>query len=266
MQHPHYTASIAAVSERLREAALSRRPIPPIRDALPERTLQCAYEIQEFTTRHSLENGRRLTGRKIGLTSRAIQQQLRMDTPDFGMLFADMEVAHGGTVEPGRLIAPKVEAEMAFVLARPIERPDATLHEVLDSVAWVWPALEIVDSRIADWDLSILDTVADNASAGLYVLGSSPRRPADVDFRLAGMVLERNGAPESCGAAAACLGSPLNALQWLARVLAQGSRPLAAGDLILTGALGPMLTARPGDYFDARIDGLGSVSVRFAKG
>jgi 2-keto-4-pentenoate hydratase len=263
LQHAATSPASGAVAASLRAAALSAQPIAPVRDTLPERTLSCAYEVQQLNIRHSIGQGRRLSGRKIGLTSRAVQKQLGVDTPDFGMLFADMEIPHGGRIEANRLIAPKVEAEMAFVLGRPLERPDVTLDEVLESVAWVFPALEICDSRIERWDISILDTVADNASAGLYVLGAGAKRSADVDFRLAGMRMERNGEGESFGAAAACLGSPLNALRWLARVMARSDWPLRAGDVVLSGALGPMVSAYPGDHFRARIDGLGEVAVQF---
>lgn len=263
LQHAETSPHLAAVAASLRAAVLTAQPIAPVREILPERTLSCAYEIQKLNTRHSLGQGRRLSGRKIGLTSRAVQKQLGVDTPDFGMLFADMEIPHDGRIEANRLIAPKVEAEIAFVIGRPIVRTDVTLDEVLEAVAWVWPALEICDSRIESWDISILDTVADNASAGLYVLGAGAKRPADVDFRLAGMRLERNGEAESFGAAAACLGSPLNALRWLARVMAGSDWPLLAGDVVLSGALGPMVAAHPGDHFKARIDGLGEVAVQF---
>ena len=255
----------ADLASLLAGAARTRQPIEPIAGQLPERTVADAYQVQEAGTAAALVEGRRLVGRKIGLTSLSVQKQLGVDQPDYGMLFADMEVAEDDVVPPGALIQPKVELEMAFILRSGLDHKDATMPEVLAAIDWVVPALELVDSRIADWKISLFDTIADNASSGLYVLGSAARRVNEVDLRLAGGVLEKNGEPLSFGAGAACLGNPLNAVRWLARVMAKAGRPLQAGDVVLSGALGPMVPAAPGDVFEGRVGGLGRVGVSFGR-
>ena len=194
-----------------------------------------------------------------------MQTQLGVDQPDFGHLFSDMAVLDGDTVPPGRLLQPKVEAEVAFVLSRAPDAARLTSAELIDCVAYALPAIEIVDSRIANWDIRIVDTVADNASSGLFVLGTAPVPLADIDLRLCGMVLEVNGEPVSFGAGAACLGNPLHALGWLAAKMSAVGRPLGRGDIVLAGALGPMAPVAPGDFVEARIEGLGAARVRFGK-
>jgi 2-keto-4-pentenoate hydratase len=258
--------TVTKLAERLRAAYSGAEPVPPIRDELPAGDVEVAYQVQEVNTEHWLAAGRRLVGRKIGLTSPAVQRQLGVDQPDFGMLFADMAVDSGAEVAAGGLLQPRVEAEVAFVLGRDLDAEEPTMAELLRAVDYALPAIEIVDSRIAGWDIGIVDTVADNASSGQFVLGTTPRRLDDpgLDLRLAGMVLERHGEPLSFGAGAACLGHPLHALRWLAATMVRASRPLTAGDVVLSGALGPMLPARAGDRFQARISGLGAVAVGFA--
>jgi 2-keto-4-pentenoate hydratase len=194
-----------------------------------------------------------------------VQKQLGVDQPDYGMLFDDMAVPDGWEVAAGRLIQPKVEAEVAFVLGRDLSEERITVADVLRAVDFALPAIEIVDSRIADWKIGIFDTVADNASSGLYVLGGMPKKLDGLDLRLCGMVMESAGEPVSVGAGAACLGHPLSAVLWLAKTTAKAGRPLLAGDTILSGALGPMVAAKGGDVFEARIEGLGSVRAAFAK-
>jgi 2-keto-4-pentenoate hydratase len=246
-------------------AAYVGKPIPPLRDALTGMTAEDAYAVQEANTQFWLGQGRNAVGAKIGLTAKAVQKQLGVDQPDFGILFADMAVADGETVAPGRLLQPKVEAEVAFVLAR-TPNPDAlTTAELIGCIDYALPAIEIVDSRIANWDIKFVDTVADNASSGLFVLGTRPVRLDALDLRLCGMVLEKNGDPTSFGAGAACLGNPLHALGWLAGKMAEVGRPLQAGDVILSGALGPMVPVAPGDSVEARIEGLGTVRVGFGR-
>lgn len=254
-----------SIAAKLRDCYASGRAMAPIREALPEASIEDAYAIQAANTAHWEKEGRTIVGAKIGLTAKTVQAQLGVDQPDFGHLFADMAVPDGETVAPGRLLQPKVEAEVAFVMARTPDVDRLTSAELIDCVAYALPAIEIVDSRIADWNIRIVDTVADNASSGLFVLGTKPVPLADLDLRLCGMVLEKNGEPSSFGAGAACLGNPLHALGWLAAKMAEVGRPLQKGDVILSGALGPMVAVSPGDSVEARISGLGSVRVSFGK-
>lgn len=249
----------------IRQAYDQGLPITPIRDALPGAGIEDGYAVQAINTAYWEEQGRTIVGAKIGLTAKAVQAQLGVDQPDFGQLFADMAVSDGDTVAAGRLLQPKVEAEIAFVMARTPDAKRLTTAELISSVAYALPAIEIVDSRIADWNIGIVDTVADNASSGLFVLGAKPVALADVDLRLCGMVLEKNGEPVSFGAGVACLGHPLHGLGWLAGKMASLGRPLQAGDIVLSGALGPMVSVAPGDRVEARIGGLGAVRVTFGR-
>ncbi len=258
------SALVETLACRLREAQSTRAPIAPIRDELAALGVAGAYAVQLANTRHGLRHGRRLAGRKIGLTARSVQAQLGVDQPDYGMLFADMALCDGDDVAPNAVLQPKVEAEVAFMMGRDVVHADATPAEVMAAVEFALPAIEIVGSRIEAWNIKLLDTVADNASSGLYVVGNEPRRLQGLDLRLCGMVMARAGAEVSAGNGAACLGHPLNAVVWLARKMAEVGQPLRAGDLVMSGALGPMVSARPGDRFEARIEGLGSVRVGFA--
>lgn len=262
---PPGKAQLAAFAQRLYEAYTSGVPIGPLRDELGDAPIETAYAIQEVNTNRWLDEGLRLVGRKIGLTAKSVQRQLGVAQPDYGMLFDRMAVLSGDDIAAARLMQAKVEAEIAFVLERDLTAERLTMADIIGAVAYALPALEIVDSRIAKWNIKILDTVADNASSGLFVLGERPVRLADFDARLCGMTLYKNGESVSFGAGAAALGHPLNALLWLAEKMAAVGRPLGAGDVVLSGALGPMIAAQPGDRFEARINGLGAAAVNFAK-
>lgn len=253
----------AAAAALLKAAHASGEAIAPLRDRLAATDADAAYAIQELNTRAWLAEGRRLVGRKIGLTSLAVQAQLGVDQPDFGMLFADMAVGDGEPVPAGRLIQPKVEAEVALVLGRDLTHERHTYADLLRATEYALPAIEIVDSRIAGWNIRFADTVADNASSGLFVLGGRPVRLADVDLTACAMQMRRGDAVVSRGNGRACLGSPLNAAVWLADTMARRGRPLLAGDIVLTGALGPMVAVQSGDRFDVSIEGLGGVSAVF---
>ena len=255
--------NIQVAADRLFGAATSGLACQPVRDLFGNLSLHTAYAIQDINTRRALSAGRRQVGYKIGLTAKAVQKQLGVDQPDFGVLFADMAVPDGEPVEVTRLIAPRAEVEIAFVLSRDLDNADLTAAELMSGIAYAVPAIEIVDSRVADWKISILDTIADNASSGLFVLGGEPRKLQDIDMRLCGMVMTRGGEPISVGAGAACLGNPLNAVLWLAQKMAGLGRPMKAGDVILSGALGPMVAAKPGDVMIGRVEGLGSVRAVF---
>lgn len=251
---------IIEAADRLSDATLTGAPCDPVRDLIGL-DLKAAYEVQFLNTRRAVEGGRRLVGRKIGLTSRAVQQQLGVDQPDFGVLFADMEYGDGEEVPFARLLQPKAEAEVAFVLKSDLAAPDVTPTEVWRAIDYVAPAIEIVGSRVKNWDIRISDTIADNASSGVYVVGGPIRRLDDMDLAGVGMVLERNAVAASFGGGAACLGNPLTAVLWLARTCARLGTPLTAGDVVLSGALGTMVPVAPGDVLEARIAGLGSVKV-----
>jgi len=257
------TRDIEAAADSLRNAVGSGKAIAPLRETFPGFGPQEAYAVQEINTQRKLQGGGRLVGRKIGLTAKAVQKQLGVDQPDYGMLFADMAVADGEPVAWSRLMQPKVEAEVALVMAHDLPEPGISMAQMLRGVAFALPAIEIVGSRIAEWNIRFVDTVADNASSGLFVLGNTPVRLDGLDLRLAGMVMERKGEQVSLGAGAACLGHPLNAALWLANKMAELGRGLRAGDVVLTGALGPMVPVNPGDVFEARIQGLGSVRAVF---
>ena len=255
--------SVFKVADLLANAEAECKQISPIVSQLGAGNVEAAYQVQAELTRRGVAAGRRLVGRKVGLTSLAVQQQLGVSEPDFGALFADMEIEHLGSVSTERLIQPRIEAEVALVLDRDLDHPDTTVAELTRAIAFVAPALEIVDSRITDWKISIVDTIADNGSSARYVLGDTFRRITDVDLATCGMAMTRNGDVVSLGAGAACLGHPLKAALWLVRKLAAAGAPLRAGDVVLTGALGPMVSATKGETYEARILGLGSVQVRF---
>jgi 2-keto-4-pentenoate hydratase len=248
-----------ALARRLREAYRGGT-VPPLRDALDPSDGARAYRIQEINTRFWESEGRRLVGRKIGLTAKAVQAQLGVDQPDYGALFADMAVPNGGELAPARVLQPKAEAEIALVLKADLYGPDVTPETVRAATSHAVAAIEIVDSRIADWKITFADTVADNGSSGFYVLGNEPRPLEGLDLFTCGMAILVNGAIVSVGAGAACLGHPLNAAAWLARTV-----PLQAGDVVLTGALGPMVALSRGDKVTAHIGGLGSVSFTLGR-
>ncbi len=245
----------------LRDAARTGEFIPPLHQTYPDLTADHAYAIQQINVRGRLAESRRVVGCKIGLTAKAVQAQLGVDQPDFGMLLDDMGYGDGETVPYAMLQQPKIEAEIAFVLGRDLPDPRPSHAEVMSAIAYALPALEIVGSRIANWAIRFVDTVADNASSSAFVLGTSPRKLSEFDVRLCGMVMNRRGEPVSTGAGAACLGNPINAVAWLAHTMASRGQPLRAGQVILSGALGPMVPIQPGDVVDAHIHGLGRVKV-----
>lgn len=255
---------ITELATRLRIATETGRGCQPLRNDLPTLDLDAAYAVQETNTQYWLEGGRRLVGRKIGLTSKTVQTQLGVDQPDFGMLFADMAIPDGEEIAASAVMQPKIEGEVAFVLDQGLTVENPTIAEVTKAIGYATAAIEVVGSRIANWDISIVDTIADNASSGLFVLGNERHTLADFDSRLCGMVVENRGEPLSVGAGAACLGNPLNAVIWLAREMVERGRPLSAGDIIMSGALGPMVPVTPGEVYEVRISGLGSVRAAFA--
>lgn len=262
--HSSPAQSHAQAAQRLREAYARKEACAPVRDLMPASAVEAAYDVQEINTELWIAQGRRLVGRKIGLTSHAVQKQLGVDQPDFGMLFADMAACDGEPIAPGAVLQPKAEAEIAFVLGRDLRQDQATVADVIRAIDYAVVAIEVVGSRIANWDIRLVDTIADNASSGMFVLGNTPFALDRLDLRDCTMQMTRDGETVSTGVGHACLGHPLNAALWLVRKMMEVGRPLYAGDIVLSGALGPMVAARPGDVFDARVTGMGSVRAAFA--
>ena len=252
------------LARRLRDA-YARGAVPPLRDGLDPVDADGAYAVQTINTRFWEAQGRRIVGRKAGLTAKAVQVQLGVDQPDFGALFDDMAITDGGTLDPARALQPKAEAEIAFVLGADLPDAGTTPDRVAAAVESVHAAIEIVDSRIADWKISFADTVADNGSSAFFVLARDGKPLAGLDLYSAGMVMEIDGAIVSLGAGAAALGNPLNAAAWLARTLAARGEPLKAGDILLAGALGPMVALQSGNHVRAIVGGIGTVSFTYAK-
>lgn len=259
-QNEHSRLTEAALA--LRKARESRQSVPPISQTFGIATLAEAYEVAAINSKTRVECGARVIGKKVGLTSKAVQQQLGVDQPDFGLLFDDMEYLNGQDIPASHLMQPKVEAEVAFIMGRDLQGEVPSWSEFLLSVTHALPALEVVDSAITDWKISLVDTVADNASCGVYVLGDQPVSIGGLFLGQLGMSLSKNGAVVSVGAGAACLAHPLRAAYWLAKTMAERGEPLRAGEIILSGALGPMVPLVAGDLVSADIGALGTVSCR----
>lgn len=255
--------SIIEAAKRLREASQSGIVCAPVRELIGSTDLTKAYAVQEINTKERIETGARPVGSKIGLTSPAVQRQLGVDQPDFGLLWNDTEVANGGSISVKEILQPKAEAEIAFVLGQDLTGKRLTTIDVIAAIDYALASIEIVGSRIKDWDIHITDTIADNASASHWVIGHKPVPLSQLDLINGRMVMKKNGEIVSEGVGKNCLGSPINATLWLARQMVRFGKPLRAGDLILTGALGPMVAIEAGDHFSAEIDGLGVVEVGF---
>ena len=258
-------SAIEKAALRLRKANETGKPCDPIRDLVGVDNLDAAYAAQEINTRYWVDQGRRLVGRKIGLTSKAIQDQLGVHQPDYGMLFADMAVSDSEEVPVTNVMQPRVEGEVAFIMGERLDDPRLTIVDIINAVDYALPAIEILGCRVANWNIKIADTIADNASSGLFVLGTQPVDISDINLRECGMVMERRGEQICVGAGVACLGNPLNAALWLARKMAEIGRPLEEGDIIMSGSLGPMMPVDHGDVIEVDISNLGSVRAVFAK-
>ncbi|WP_374618233.1 2-keto-4-pentenoate hydratase [Pandoraea sp.] len=255
---------IQALAARLREAEATRQSVAPIRGEIALDDMASAYAVQQTNVDARLANGERIVGRKIGLTSLAVQKQLGVDQPDFGALFAGMACGDAQPMPLSQFIQPKVEAEVALVLEHDLTHGKHTFADIIRATAYAVAAVEVVDSRIEQWNIRFVDTVADNASSARFVLGSRPVRLSALDVSACAMTLSRDGEVLSRGNGAACLGNPLNAAVWLADRMVQLGTPLRAGDIVLTGALGPMVPVTEAGTFVAQIEGLGDVRATFA--
>lgn len=254
---------IELIARELETARLESRALEPVSGRYPAMTIEDAYKVQQVQAATRVAGGARIVGKKIGLTSRVVQNMLGVHQPDFGYLFSDMIIPSGDRVASEMLIQPKIEGEIAFVLKQDLRGPGLSNADVLQATAGVMTCFEIVDSRVADWKIGIVDTVADNASSALFVLGDRLVDPATVDLALCGMVMEKNGEVVVTGAGAAALDSPVNAVTWLANQLGELGVPLLAGEVILSGALGAMVTVSKGDHFRVEIGGIGTCAVHF---
>jgi 2-oxopent-4-enoate/cis-2-oxohex-4-enoate hydratase len=255
--------TINRYGDELYRALVERTAVEPLTNRESDISIDDAYQIQLRMIAHRLKAGERVVGKKIGVTSKAVMDMLGVDQPDFGHLLSGMVFNEGEAVDTAKLIAPRGEAEVAFMLARDLEGPGVTAADVLRATDCVMPCFEIVDSRIRDWKIKIQDTVADNASCGVFMLGGTRKSPRQLDLALAGMVLEKNGEIVSTSAGAAVQGSPVNAVAWLANTLGRLGIGLKAGDVILSGSQSPLVPVKAGDTLHCSVGGLGSTSVRF---
>ena len=255
--------TIQHYGDELYQALQNRQAVAPLTDREPGITIDDAYQIQLRMIQRRLDAGEHVVGKKIGVTSKVVMDMLKVNQPDFGHLLSGMVFNEGDPLSMGQFIAPKAEAEVAFVLSRDLSGPGVTAADVLRATDCVMPCFEIVDSRIQDWKIKIQDTVADNASCGVLTLGGVRKSPRQLDLALAGMVLEKNGEVISTSAGASVQGSPVNAVAWLANTLGRLGISLKAGDVILSGSQSPLVPVVAGDSLYCHVGGLGSTSVRF---
>lgn len=250
-----------ALGAELHRALRERRTVPPLKGRIPGITIEDAYRISEVMLQHRLAEGERVIGRKIGVTSPAVQDFLGVHQPDFGTLTDAMVYTREMPIST-TLIQPKAEGEIAFTLCRDLVGPGVTPDDVLEATEWVHPCFEVVDSRIEDWKIGIEDTIADNASSGLFVLGDGIS-PVGIDFESCHMVVTKNGAFLSEGHGRAALGSPLICVAWLANTLGGFGVRLRAGEIILSGSLVPLEPVVAGDHMHVAIEGIGETEVQF---
>ena len=256
-------SKIEKYGDELYEARVNRKAVAPLTDREADITIEDAYQIQQRMIQRRLDAGETIIGKKIGVTSKVVMDMLKVDQPDFGMMTSGMVFNEGESIDTSTMIAPRAEAEVAFVLKSDLMGPGVTAADVLRATDFVVPCFEIVDSRIQDWKIKIQDTVADNASCGVLTLGGRRKSPRDIDLALAGMVLEKNGEVISTSTGAAVQGSPVNAVAWLANTLGRLGIGLKAGEVILSGSQSPLVPVKAGDSLVCSVGGLGSTSVRF---
>lgn len=252
-------------AELLRKAAEDKIGIEPLRDSIGAEDADFAYKIQQVNTQFQLDAGKRIVGKKIGLTSKVVQDTFNVYEPDFGILFNHMEILNNDSISIQHIMQGKVEAEIALVLKEDLNHADISMHELISAVDYALPSIEIVGSRINNWNIKISDTIADNASASHFVLGHTPKRLTAFDIVNTKMEMSLNGEVLSTGTGAACLGSPLNSALWLANKMVEMGSSLKKGEIILTGALGKFLDIKAGDYVEAKFSGLGEVAFHISE-
>lgn len=255
--------TIRRYGDELYEALVRRAPVAPLTEREPAITIEDAYRIQLRMVQRRVDAGETIVGRKIGVTSKVVMEMLKVDQPDFGQMTSGMVMSEGEPIRMDTLIAPRAEAEVAFMLKRDLAGPGVTAADVMRATDCVMPCFEIVDSRIKDWKIRIQDTVADNASCGVLTLGGTRKDPRKLDLALAGMVLEKNGEVVSTSTGASVRGSPVNAIAWLANTLGKLGIVLRAGEIILSGSQSPLVPVKAGDSLVCTVGGLGGASVRF---
>ena len=255
---------IERLGDALYDCLRERNTMAPLTTQYPDMTVEDAYRISRRMVDRRVADGECIVGKKIGVTSKAVQDMLSVHRPDFGFLTNAMVCEDGGDMPIGSMmIQPRAEGEIAFVLGKDLYGPGVSASDVLNATAAVHVCFEVVDSRIENWEIKIQDTIADNASCGMYVLGSESVDPRGLDLNSCRIVVTKNGADLSTGLGEATLGSPLEAVAWLANTLCEWDIRLNAGDVILSGSLVPLEPVLPGDHMQACIEGIGSVSVRF---
>ncbi len=253
-----------AFGDELYEALVARRTLRPLTERWPEITIADAYHVSLRMVNRRLEAGEKIIGKKIGVTSKAVQEMLDVHQPDFGYLTDRMLFPNGGPMPISEgLIQPRAEGEIAFKLKSDLVGPGVTNEDVLAATEYVMACFEIVDSRVHEWKVRIEDTVADNASCGWFVLGDEHVAPAGLDFPNLQMRVYKNGAPLSEGRGSAALGSPVNCVTWLANTLGEFGIPLSRGDVVLSGSLVPLEPVKAGDEMRLEVDGVGTASVKF---
>ena len=254
---------IETLGDELYQAMTTQTVVDPLTSRYPDITIENAYHVQQRMVARRVQAGERVVGKKIGVTSAAVMNMLGVYQPDFGYLLDGMIYNEGDAIDTSTLIQPKAEGEIAFILKKDLMGPGVTAADVMAATEGVMACFEIVDSRIKNWKIKIQDTVADNASCGVFVLGDRLVDPRDVDLATCGMVLEKNGEIVATGAGAAALGHPANAVAWLANTLGRLGMGLKAGEVVLSGSLGIMVPVQAGDSLRVSIGGIGGCSVRF---
>jgi len=257
-------SKIQAAADRLWRSFTTGETCEPVRDLIGETDQETAYKVQEINVKRRMDRGEKPVGKKIGLTSCAVQKQLGVDQPDYGLLFHTTEVKNGGELSTMELLQPKAEAEIAFIVGKDLTG-DVTMETLTDAIDYACASIEIVGSRVADWNIRITDTIADNASASHYVLGDNQVSIDNLDLVNCKMSMTKNDEVASEGSGKACMDNPLNATLWLVQTMIKNGQPIRKGEVLLSGALGPMVNISEGDHIKAEIEGLGSVEVRISE-